>query len=161
MTGTIEPTRILLLMVIKHGSDDVSCKRSMDWHAETNYTCPPICLILRVLHHMRNCKASNSLTVPLWQSTPFWPIICPDGERFASFRCFSLFLPHLRTLAQEERSQNCLRFGTGGPSLCLYSLLSRNIIFFPELNMATRSSGKCRLNSSLQPPSISNPLLPW
>ena len=28
------------------------------------------------------------------------------------FRCFSLFLPHLRTLAQGKRSENCFRFGT-------------------------------------------------
>ena len=52
------------------------------------------------------------------------------------FHCFSLFLPHLRTLAQEKRSQNCLCFGTGGPSLCLYPLLSQDIIFFPALTMA-------------------------
>ena len=39
------------------------------------------------------------------------------------FRCFSLFLPHLRTLARENRSENCLRFGTGRPSLSLYPLL--------------------------------------
>ena len=58
------------------------------------------------------------------------------------FRCFSLFLPHLRTLAQEERSQNCPRFGTGAPSLCLYPLLSRNIIFFPALTMAARAKKK-------------------
>ena len=50
------------------------------------------------------------------------------------FRCFSLFLPHLRTLAQEKRSQNCLRFGTGGQSLCLYPLLLQNIIFSPSTN---------------------------
>ena len=50
------------------------------------------------------------------------------------FRCFSLFLPHLRTLAQEKRSQNCLRFGTGGPSLSLYAL-----IFFHALTMAARA----------------------
>ena len=31
----------------------------------------------------------------------------------------------LRTLAQEETSENCLCFGTGGPSLCLYWLMSR------------------------------------
>ena len=55
------------------------------------------------------------------------------------FRCFSLFLPHLRTLAQGKRSENCLRFGTGGPSLCLYPLLSRNILFFPALTMAAIS----------------------
>ena len=36
------------------------------------------------------------------------------------FRCFSLFLPHLRTLAVGKRSENRLRFGTGGPSLCLF-----------------------------------------
>ena len=44
---------------------------------------------------------------------------------------FSLFLPHLRILAHEKRSGNCPRFGTSGPSLCLYPLLSRNIIFSP------------------------------
>ena len=40
-----------------------------------------------------------------------------DGRLMPSllFRCFSLFLPHLRTLAQEKKSQNCLRFGTGFP----------------------------------------------
>ena len=57
-------------------------------------------------------------------------------------RCFSLFLPYLRTLAQEERSQNCLRFGTGGPSLCFYQLLSPNIIFFPTLTTAARAKKK-------------------
>ena len=36
------------------------------------------------------------------------------------FRCFSLFLPHLRTLAQEKRSENCLHFGTGGLSLGIH-----------------------------------------
>ena len=45
------------------------------------------------------------------------------------FRCFSLFLPRLRTLAQEKRSEICLRFGTSEPSLSLYPSLSRNIIF--------------------------------
>ncbi len=39
---------------------------------------------------------------------------------------FPLF--HVRTLAEEKRPQNCLCFGTGGPSLCLYPLLSQNII---------------------------------
>ena len=34
-----------------------------------------------------------------------------------------LFLPHLRTLAHDERSENCLRFATSGPSPCLYPLV--------------------------------------
>ena len=60
-----------------------------------------------------------------------------DGTDAESpFRYFSLFLPHLRTLVQEKRSQNCLRFGAGGPSLCLYQLLSQNIIVFPSLTIA-------------------------
>ena len=59
----------------------------MNWHGEINYGCPPICLILRVLHHMSNCKASGSLIVPLWHSAPFWPMICPDGDCFASLIC--------------------------------------------------------------------------
>ena len=59
-----------------------------------------------------------------------------------NFRCFSLFLPHLRTLTQGKRSQNCLRFGTGGPSLCLYPLLSRNIIFSPVRTMTARAKNK-------------------
>ena len=52
---------------------------------------------------------------------------------------FSLFLPHLRTLAPEKRSENCLRFGTCGPSLCFCPLLLRNTIFCPALTMATRA----------------------
>ena len=48
---------------------------------------------------------------------------------------FSLFLPHLRTLAKEEISENCLRFGTSGPSLCLYP-------FFPALTRAARAKKK-------------------
>ena len=58
------------------------------------------------------------------------------------FRYFSLFLPYLRTLAQGKRSENWLRFGTGGPSLCLYPLLSRNILFPPALTMAACAKKK-------------------
>ena len=32
MTGTIKLIRVLLLMVIQHGGDDVSCKRSIELH---------------------------------------------------------------------------------------------------------------------------------
>jgi len=55
------------------------------------------------------------------------------------FRYFSLFLPHLRTPAQEKRSQNCLYFGTGGPSLCLHQFLSQDIISIPSLTTAVRA----------------------
>ena len=35
----------------------------MDWAGENNYVCLPICLILRVLLHMCNCKAAGSGSV--------------------------------------------------------------------------------------------------
>ena len=58
------------------------------------------------------------------------------------FRYFSLFLPHLGTLAQGKRSENWPRFGTGGLSLCLYPLLSQNILFPPALTMAACAKKK-------------------
>ena len=57
----------------------------MDWAGENNFVCPPVCLIPRVLLHMRNCKASGTLVVPLWHSAPFWPMICADGVNFSNF----------------------------------------------------------------------------
>ena len=57
----------------------------MNWHGENNYPCPPICLILRVLHHMRNCKASGSLIVPLWHSAS---ILANDLSRWRTFCIF-------------------------------------------------------------------------
>ena len=44
-------------------------------------------------------------------------------------RCLSLFLPHLRTLAQEKRSENSLPFGTGGPSLFVFVIVAKYNIF--------------------------------
>ena len=54
------------------------------------------------------------------------------------FRCFSLYLLHLRTLAQEKRSKIVFVLGLVG-RVCLYPLLSRNIIFCPALTMAARA----------------------
>ena len=64
---------------------------------------------------------------------------------------FPLFFSLLRTLAREKRSENCPRFGTGGPSLCLYLLLSRNIIFCPAITMAARAKKKFWLSDLLTP----------
>ena len=73
--------------------------------------------------------------------TPFESEANRDGTDVESpFQLFFfLFLPRLRTLAQVKRSENCVRSGTGGLSLCLHPLLSRNIIFFPA---KTKSQAK-------------------
>ena len=49
------------------------------------------------------------------------------------------FSASFKNSSLREKVGNCLRFVTGGWSLCFYPLLSRNIwIFFPTLTMAVR-----------------------
>ena len=56
-----------------------------------------------------------------------------DTDAESPFPLFFSFSASFKNSAQEKRLENCLRFGTGGLSLCLYPLLSRNIIFCPAL----------------------------
>ena len=70
-----------------------------------------------------------------------------DGANTESpFPLFFSFSASFKNSSPRERFGNCLRFGTGGWSLCFYPLLSLNIwIFFPTLTMAARAkkiSGK-------------------
>ena len=55
------------------------------WARENNWLCPPVAIILRVLRHAQHCSAVSTLVVPLWKSAPFWPLLCPDGTKFAGF----------------------------------------------------------------------------
>ena len=36
---------------------------------------PPVFLVPRVIRHLTNCKASGTLIVPKWVSSPFWPML--------------------------------------------------------------------------------------
>lgn len=58
---------------------------TVNWVEENNWWCPPVYMITRVLRHAEICQASGTLVVPLWQSAPFWPIVCPQENSFASF----------------------------------------------------------------------------
>ena len=77
-----------------------------------------------------------------------------DGADVESFPLFFSFSASFKNSSPREKVGNCLRFGTGGWSLCLYPLLSRNIwIFFPTLTVAAcakKNSGKaiCSRNPS-------------
>ena len=64
-----------------------------------------------------------------------------DGADAESpFPLFFSFSASFKNSSPREKVGNCLRFGTGGWSLCFYPLLSRNIwIFFPTLTMAARA----------------------
>ena len=59
-----------------------------------------------------------------------------DGAYAESpFPLFFSFSASFKNSSPRERSQNCLRFGTSGPSL-VSIILSGNITFFPALTMA-------------------------
>ena len=105
--------RVLYLTILKRKNLSLPLKDETDQFV----TCLvlPECLSVKIAFHPRTVKRIVMAPMPS-----------------LLFRCFSLFLPHLRTLAQEKRSKNCLRFGTGRPSICLYPLLSRKIIFSPR-----------------------------
>ena len=64
-----------------------------------------------------------------------------DGADAESpFPLFFSFSASFKNSSPREKVENCLRFGTGGWSLCFYPLLSRNIwIFFPTLTIAARA----------------------
>ena len=72
-----------------------------NWADDNNWLCPPIYLVPRVIRHAQYTKAKGTLIVPQWVSSPFWPLLYPDGINSASFvldclelpRCDSLFLP--------------------------------------------------------------------
>ena len=60
---------------------------------ENNWWCPPPGLVARVVRHAEARRANGTLVVPHWESAPFWPLLCPDGETFASFFVASEVLP--------------------------------------------------------------------
>ena len=70
------------------------------------------------------------------------------------FRCFSLFLSHLRTLAYEKRSEIVFVLGlVGGVSLSIHYCREISEYFFPTPTMAAcakKNSGKaiCSRNQS-------------
>ena len=65
-----------------------------------------------------------------------------EANRNAAFPLFFSFSASFNNSSPRDKVGNCLRFGTGGRSLCFYPLLSRNIIFFPTLTMATLAKKK-------------------
>ena len=73
---------------------------------------------LRLTFKSRNRPVCNLLVLPECLSDSEANRDGADAEFF--FRCYSLFLPYLRTLAHEERPENCVCFRTSGPSLCIH-----------------------------------------
>lgn len=47
----------------------------------------------RVIRHAQNTKASGTLIIPQWLSSPFWPLLFPDGLTPAEFVAGIIELP--------------------------------------------------------------------
>ena len=80
-------------------------------------------LICRVLQHARVCYSIGTLVVPQWESAPYWPVLCPDGEQFAEFVHGVVQLPHTHDLIVPGRLGASLPMG--------YSqMLALRIVFY-------------------------------
>ena len=69
-----------------------------DWGEDTSWWCPPVYLVPRVIRHAQNTNAKGTLVVPQWLSSPFWPLLFPDGASPAVFVKEWLELPRTDNL---------------------------------------------------------------
>ena len=69
-----------------------------NWGGENNWWCPPVHLVPRVIRHGQNTNARGTLVVPQWLSSPFWPLLFPDGVMPAEFVKEYMELPCTETL---------------------------------------------------------------
>ena len=68
------------------------------WVGDNNWWCPPVHLVPRVVRHAQNTKANGTLIIPQWCSSPFWPLLFPDGFSPAEFVKGVIELPNCDTL---------------------------------------------------------------
>ena len=78
-----------------------------DWGHDTNWWCPPLFLVPRLLKHARVTRAKGTLVIPRWISAPFWPLIFPDGVHPAEFVKEVRELPRIEGLFIEGCSGSC------------------------------------------------------
>ena len=110
-------------------------------------------LYLTILKHenlsvpLKNRPVCHLLVLPQCLSVKICCISPSDSEANrdgadveSSLSLFFSFSASFENSSPREKSESCLRFGTSGPSLCLYPLLFRNIIFFPALTTALMTS---------------------
>ena len=65
-----------------------------NWSIENNWVCPPVSMIISVIHHFMKCKAKGTLIIPEWRSAHFWPVI----KQHPSNKFANLVIDVLRSL---------------------------------------------------------------
>ena len=63
------------------------------WSGELNWWVPPPKLVCHCLNKIVSEKACGTLIAPMWQSAPFWPLICNDHGIFRDFTKDHKILP--------------------------------------------------------------------
>ena len=116
--------RVLYLTILKRKS--LSLPLKVDTDQFVNCLVLPECLPVKIQLHF---------TLGQWSES--WRRWC----RVSFSVIFSHFSASFKNSSPREKVGNCLRFGTSGPSLCLYPLLSRNHTL-PTLTMAARAKTK-------------------
>ena len=98
---------------------------TQDWSSQNNWVVPPVKLIVRVIKHFKECRASGTLLVPFWRSSIFWPILCPDGVHIASFVHDYRLFPYGNNVIMKGKRKNSI-FGS---SEFYFQLLALRISF--------------------------------
>ena len=88
------------------------------WCDEVCWWVPPLYLVMRVVKHARARAAKGTLTVPLWKSAPFWPVLCPDGIHLAGYVKQWAKLQVSPWIFQDGRSGN--NIGTALPLILVF-----------------------------------------
>ena len=53
---------------------------SFNWKDEMCLLVPPVCIVGRVLRHLRLCGGKGVLICPLWPSAHYWPMLKHDFQ---------------------------------------------------------------------------------
>ena len=56
-----------------------------NWSIKYNWVCPPVSMIIPVIHHFMKCKAKGTLIIPEWRLAHFWPVIKQHSPKFPDF----------------------------------------------------------------------------
>ena len=117
---------------------------TQDCGFDNNWLVPPVCLVDKVIAHLRACKAAGSLVVPMWKSSYFWIILCADGVHWSPFVQDWLLLPQSDRLFVRGKTKNRL-FGTKNLSFRVVAL--RVNFQVPDRarlsGFCTKESGSC------------------
>ena len=100
---------------------------TVNWGDDTNWWCPPVGLVPRLIQHGLRTRAVGTLIVPQWPSAPFWPILFPEGSP-AVFVLDIFQLPRVNWILVPGRSGKTLF--NGPPNTDLLALwLDFNTVF--------------------------------